>query len=350
MLKRRGGEGCDTPGLKPNRYALATVAFLLFLLMSQSQCLGEALDSGVLGVVPAYAIDLANVEREVDSAKVELDETNDPDQSRQLRAFIDWKKSDIKAAKSQCVQAFYPESELPVAYSSRGDTAEVRPPPRSGRYDPVRLRQCLDQRFLRNFSNPAGSVACDPEGDFRLPLRPGRYAVFVGWPSVIGSFGASGWWQFVQVKAHEWKRLAPPRRSSIYQDCADDSACEDGQECRSDYAMSKKTCHLRELSAPPQYDSGVLGTVGGRTCGDTEPQCVEAFLDPGNRMAACGVCASRDGSFRLPLAPGHYLLQFSGPNNDGENLSLEVRPGQWKHVQIMAPEPGKPVPPCLPHS
>lgn len=336
------------------RELLAALAFLITLaIVPDARCIAQGtdsgLDSGVVGVVPHYAEDLASMEDQVKYLKKELAGRSDKDQLAQLPAAIS-----VDNIRGRCVQAFDPASELPIAYSSRGGPAIFvfparEPEPAAGL--PTRLISCADaDRFPRNFTKLVANTTCGDNGVFRLPLAPGRYAVFVGWPVVGHSLSTNPWWQFVEVKPHEWEQLIPPK-NGVYTSCNQDSDCAKGLVCGSPFGRTDRTCQVRPQSLPRLNSSGVAGFVGTAICADSESQCVEAFSDPGDYMTACGMCAW-DGAFKLPLAPGHYTLEFVGwhTSRKRQTLTVEVSPNRWEDLYLLGATKNQPPPRCSPHS
>jgi hypothetical protein len=293
------------------------------------------------------------MEGKVSALKKELANTTKEEQDAQLPGVISLRQTSIDNMRDRCVQAFDPASELPISNSSKGETGVVtRPGLVAESLFPPDLLSCADRdQFPRNFTKLIANTRCGNNGVFRLPLAPGRYAVFIGW-SVIGhSSSANPWWQFVDVKPHEWKQLIPPKYYFLHENCEQDLDCADGLVCRPSLGLSSKTCQARPPSLPPNYDSGVDGVVGPGSCGDSEVQCVEAFREQGDYMTACGLCAW-NGAFKLPLAPGRYTLDFDGwiTSPRRKTLTVEITPNRWKELYLLGAKPGQAPPQCSPHS
>jgi hypothetical protein len=110
-----------------------------------------------------------------------------------------------------------------------------------------------------------------------------------------------------------------------------------------------------EPSPRTETDSGISGFITG-TFGNmpsfTPPptECLRVLDAEGKKLIAKGVCSGVFGAFRVPLAPGHYVIIFGAPSEREHSTELtesyrrtvEVRPGQW--AVIAPPPPPNPVP------
>jgi hypothetical protein len=98
-------------------------------------------------------------------------------------------------------------------------------------------------------------------------------------------------------------------------------------------------------SAP---DSGIYGTMvaawGNQPANPPTYKCVNVFDGGGQTLIATGLCSGIYGQFRIPLAPGRYVVDKSPvytPHGaplkpQPGSLTVEVRPGQWINL---APRP-----------
>jgi hypothetical protein len=199
-------------------------------------------------------------------------------------------------------------------------------------------------------------AACADDGHYRLPLTPGRYAIFIGQS-----------WRYIDVRPHQWLRIALPS-GDIASPCKRDSDCLwSGYVCQT-YSITQSTtrlCGPHDRIPTHFYNSGVQGRAryAAYTCGSgggqlmpdapVEGQCVEAFADGSPYIAACAACAAcrfSDGAFVLPLPPGRYTLEFKLQKEAGfdrETHSGEVVPGRWLDLYALGAKPGQiPVKPC----
>jgi hypothetical protein len=101
-------------------------------------------------------------------------------------------------------------------------------------------------------------------------------------------------------------------------------------------AQASKNGDNTQAAAPgaPSAQSGIYGFSGTGAKGTSDPntrsgvmgECVWIFDAQGKNQITTGNCATA-GNFRLPLAPGRYVVK--GP---GATQSIEVKPGAWTKV------------------
>jgi hypothetical protein len=93
--------------------------------------------------------------------------------------------------------------------------------------------------------------------------------------------------------------------------------------------------------------SGIYGTMvaawGNAPANPPTYKCVRVFDSAGRRLVATGVCSGIFGAFRIPLAPGRYLVDkrpvaSSEPAAPGpRSFVVEVKPGKWLRLAPRAP-------------
>lgn len=100
--------------------------------------------------------------------------------------------------------------------------------------------------------------------------------------------------------------------------------------------------------------SGIYGyTVAAWGNPPTNPpttQCLKVFDSSATNLIATGACSGMDGNFRVPLAPGRYVVETGGSwqSKNGavtfvpDRKTVEVGAGQW--VKLTPPSPPGPVP------
>ena len=331
---------------------LAAVAFVGM----PKTCKSETLDSGIFGVVPHQSSVVHYQQREVDDLVKELATRPDPD--HRVRQNLDEKRGVLSEMQNRCVEVFDPRSELPA----------VSPPPTSFK-GAIGSSLCVDRiRFPHGFMKLVAAAPCTNDGSFRLALTPGRYAVFVGltpWAPVYG-LGPSSWWQYVDVGPHQWLHLVLPTRDYAAK-CTSDADCLGPSRCLETPSgqgskVTEHRCLSQSPSQPPAYDSGVRGRIGeplAQCFRDTdteaapeepEPsdyQCIEAFREGSSETAACAACRFDDGEFRLPLAPGRYVLEISKVLRGHdvfvlgqESRAVEVAAGRWNELYLQGAKSG----------
>ena len=105
--------------------------------------------------------------------------------------------------------------------------------------------------------------------------------------------------------------------------------------------------------ASPRGDSGVYGwMVGGRGNPSNPPsiECVKVLDSTGANVVARGECSGPSRQFRVPLAPGSYLVEMGGhwESRAGavkfvpDRKTVQVMPGQW--VKLAPSNPPAPLP------
>jgi hypothetical protein len=163
---------------------------------------------------------------------------------------------------------------------------------------------------------------------------------------VSHSDGSDFWWQFLEVRKHEWKTITPPKAQSLGS-CVSDEDCRDGFTCQARMIDGKRFCNPRMRPLPPSFASGITGFVGPPECIGTESaiglppmpelQCVEVFRGGAtDEMKACGLCARGSRAFKLSLAPGHYVLVAKGrPPSLPQKLPIDVRPNHWINLVLL---------------
>jgi hypothetical protein len=100
--------------------------------------------------------------------------------------------------------------------------------------------------------------------------------------------------------------------------------------------------------------SGIYGyTVaawGNPPANPPSTQCLKVFDSSATDLIATGACSGIWGNFRVPLAPGRYVVEIGG-NWQSKNgavtfvpnrRTVEVGAGQW--VKLAPPSPPAPVP------
>jgi hypothetical protein len=100
--------------------------------------------------------------------------------------------------------------------------------------------------------------------------------------------------------------------------------------------------------------SGIYGyTVaewGNPPANPPSTQCLKVFDSSATRLIATGTCSGVWGNFRVPLAPGRYVVETGGSwqSKNGavtfvpNRKTVEVGAGQW--VKLAPPSPPGPVP------
>jgi hypothetical protein len=300
----------------------------------------ETLDSGIFGVVPNQALLVKTQQRNVDELLNELATRPDPDHG--VRQTLDRMRGVLDEMQNRCVKAFDPESEVPAAY----------PWPATDLRGVTGIGSCTDRvRFPRGFMKLMAAAPCSKDGSFRLPLAPGRYAVFLGLTPASTpelSEGAAGWWQYADIAPHQWLQLVIPK-DNYGMPCTSDRDCLNGGSQCQENPRAKPSVHeclpRRRSHPPPAYHSGIKGRIGApfTPCYGSPPtmpppqeeQCIEAFREGSTDMAACAACRTGDGEFVLPLAPGRYILEI-----DQESRAVEVAPGQWSELYLQGAKPG----------
>jgi hypothetical protein len=101
-------------------------------------------------------------------------------------------------------------------------------------------------------------------------------------------------------------------------------------------AQAGRTSDNSASAAPgaPAGQSGIYGFSGTGAKGTSDPntrsgvigECIWIFDARGKNQIAKGNCAT-PGNFRVPLAPGRYVVK--GP---GALQSIEIKPGAWTKV------------------
>jgi hypothetical protein len=113
----------------------------------------------------------------------------------------------------------------------------------------------------------------------------------------------------------------------------------------------------RATSAPEgaiATGSGIYGyTVaawGNAPANPPTTQCLKVFDSSATNLITTGACSGASGNFRVPLAPGRYVVEVGGswqPKNGAVTFvpnrkTVEVSAGQW--VKLAPPAPPGPVP------
>jgi hypothetical protein len=290
---------------------------------------GQQPESGIVGVVPHHAEDVRRIEGRIDQLRIELASSRSGRAS--LARALDDSTKTLRQMGRRCVEVFDPESELPTAYPPtipRGSSAGE-------------FRACQDARSPSGFMREVAASECSDDGSFRLALRPGHYAAFVGQPSAARAAGNS-WWRLIDVKPNQWLQMRPPPSlDSPTVSCASDGDCYYGEACR------QQVCKPRPRTAPPAFASGVKGRVGlpRNACAGTlmvEPdrQCVGALHSGSKLVVACALCSARESGFMLQLPPGDFILEFSAPDGKQETESIEIAQGQWLDRYVLGARSG----------
>jgi hypothetical protein len=315
----------------------------------------ETVHSGIFGVVPQQNLIVQSQKRNIDDTRRSTAFPYGQQHKTEMKRLLDQEENVLSDMQNRCVRAFAPESELPAGY----------PWPALDLKGTTGLGSCSDlKRFPHGFTKLLAAGPCSKDGNFRLTLGPGHYAVYVGrTPGAPGAArGPGGWWQYVDIAPHQWLHMTVPN-DDYGAPCESDADCRrGGLKCR-EIRLAQSILHSclpRIRSKPPVYDSGVRGRLGkpNSACYGNEPgppalmpgenppgdsfQCIEAFREGETNMAACAACRGSDGDFVLPLPPGSYMLQLSY-----ESRVVDVAAGKWTEVYLYGAKPGPVVfPPC----
>jgi hypothetical protein len=109
-------------------------------------------------------------------------------------------------------------------------------------------------------------------------------------------------------------------------------------------------------STPSQSmsDSGIYGYLtaawGNPPANPPSTQCVTVYDSAGIDLVARGTCSGMFGNFRVPLAPGRYVVELGGSweSRNGTMLfvpnrrTIEIGEDQW--LKLAPPSPPGPVP------
>jgi hypothetical protein len=131
--------------------------------------------------------------------------------------------------------------------------------------------------------------------------------------------------------------------------------CYGGYAAHAADAAATATPVTGEPSPRIETDSGVSGFMTGSfgnmpSFTPLPTECVRVLDKAGRKLIAKGVCSGVYGSFRVPLAPGRYVIVFGVPQEtehrteltESSRRTVEVRPGQW--VVVAPPPPPNPIP------
>lgn len=100
--------------------------------------------------------------------------------------------------------------------------------------------------------------------------------------------------------------------------------------------------------------SGIYGYTiaawGNSPANPPTTQCLKVFDSSATHLITTGACSGVSGNFRVPLAPGRYVVEVGGswqPKNGAVTLvpnrkTVEVSAGQW--VKLAPPAPPGQVP------
>ncbi len=333
---------------------------------SESFAQSETPDSGIYGIVPHYRENLKWIEDGIETVQKQAAHPETGQGAK--KTFTIFTEALLDKWKNRCVEAYDAQSRPPLAYSPTGDPGPPRNP--NGAFIQDRLglytSRCSDQaKFPRGYMKLIAASGCASDGEFRLPMKSGRYEVFVGQEPYVG-FSDSGnpWHQLIVVKPHEWQHVSEPKGGWSGALCITNAQCVPGYVCaqaepgwgnelRSE--ARRKICQSSMEQPPLTHDSGIRGRVGTPIpipCFGNSPafplpvdfQCVEAFHEGDAEIAACGACSMNDNSFTLPLAPGRYTLEFyfpmDGQNPGLERRAIEVRDRQWVTIYTLGAKPG----------
>jgi len=101
-------------------------------------------------------------------------------------------------------------------------------------------------------------------------------------------------------------------------------------------------------------ESGIYGAMvsawGNAPANPRTYECVKIFDASGQRLITRGVCSGMYAQFRIPLAPGRYLADYSqlreprgiAPKAQPGSRTVDVSAGQW--VNLAPKPPAAPVP------
>jgi len=108
-------------------------------------------------------------------------------------------------------------------------------------------------------------------------------------------------------------------------------------------------------SAPANPNSGIYGEKsaawGNQPAAPAVYECVKVFDAVGQQVVATATCSGTWGDFRVPLPPGHYVIEaggswesFNGAVRFRPNRStVEIKPAEWVKIAPASAPPG-PVP------
>jgi hypothetical protein len=92
----------------------------------------------------------------------------------------------------------------------------------------------------------------------------------------------------------------------------------------------------KPVAAPVPPNSGVYGYVGTTALRGAIGKCVWIYDASNQKQVAVGRCSTKHpGKYRVPLAPGHYVLK--GP---GGTKTILVKRHAWTHVNSLFDMPG----------
>ncbi len=101
-------------------------------------------------------------------------------------------------------------------------------------------------------------------------------------------------------------------------------------------------------ASPAAANSGIYGAMvaawGNAPAKPPTYVCVRIFDAGGQKLVATGTCSGIWGQFRVPLAPGHYIVEKGRTHTVVQGVSkfvpqrttVDVGPGQWVNL---APRP-----------
>ena len=109
-------------------------------------------------------------------------------------------------------------------------------------------------------------------------------------------------------------------------------------------------------STPSQSmsDSGIYGYLtaawGNPPANPPSTECIKVYDSAGVNLIARGTCSGTFGNFRVPLAPGRYVVEVGGSweSRNGavhfvpNRQTVEISEGQW--LKLAPPSPPGPVP------
>ena len=108
------------------------------------------------------------------------------------------------------------------------------------------------------------------------------------------------------------------------------------------------------MPTPSPANSGIYGhlstALGNAPASPLPVRCFTVYESPGGNFVATGMCSGAMGDFRVPLAPGRYLVEFSGrweAKNGAmgfipDRRSIVIGPAQW--IKLVPQSPLGPVP------
>ena len=100
--------------------------------------------------------------------------------------------------------------------------------------------------------------------------------------------------------------------------------------------LSYASAQMTEIDS--QADSGIYGQMvrawGNPPTNPAHYQCIKVLDDPQRKTIALGTCSGAFAQFRIPLAPGNYVVEYGG-HWDSANGKIRFVPDRH-HVTVPA--------------